>query len=113
MARVKSPAARRHRKILSRARGFKQARRIRVKSAKDALLHAGQHAFIGRKLKRRDLRKLWIIRLNAAAREQGFSYSKLISALKKADIQIDRRILSDIAIKDINTFKKIVDSIKN
>ena len=112
MTRVKSIAARKHRKILDEAKGFKQARRRRIKSAKEAVLHAGQYAYIGRKLRKRDMRKLWIIRLNAAAREQGLSYNKLIAGLKKNKIEIDRKILSDIAIKDPATFEKIVAKIK-
>jgi len=112
MARVKSPAARRHRKIRKSAQGFKQARTRRVKPAKEAILHAGQYAYHGRKLKKRDLRKLWIIRMNAAAREQGLSYNQLISGLKKQKIELDRKILSDIAVSDPNTFKEIVSSLK-
>jgi large subunit ribosomal protein L20 len=112
MARVKSIAARKHRAIRKEARGFKQARRRRVKSAKEALLHAGQYAYIGRKNRKRDLRALWIIRLNAAAREHGLSYSQFISHLKSKKIEIDRKILSDIAIKDPDTFKEIVSKIK-
>jgi len=112
MARVKSIAARRHRKILKQARGFKQARRRRIKTAKEAVYHAGKYAYIGRKLRRRDLRRLWIIRLNAAAHLHGFSYNKLISSLKKEKIELDRKILSDIAATDPDTFAKIVDEIK-
>ena len=67
---------------------------------------------MGRKLKKRDLRRLWIVRLNAAARERGISYSKLIAHLKKEKIEIDRKILSDIAIKDPQTFNKIVTEVK-
>jgi large subunit ribosomal protein L20 len=112
MARVKSPAARRHRKILKSAKGFTQARRKRIKTAKEAVLHAGQYAYIGRHLKKRDLRRLWISRLNAAARQEGISYSKLIAGLKKAKIEIDRKILSDIAAKDLPTFKQIISHLK-
>lgn len=108
MARVKSIAARRHRKIKSAARGFKQARRVRVKTAKEALMHAGHYAYVGRKLRKRDLRSLWIIRINAALGEE-LSYSKFISALKKANVEIDRKILAEIAVKDFPTFKKIVE----
>jgi large subunit ribosomal protein L20 len=111
MARAKSISARKHRKILSSARGFKQARQRRVKSAQDALLHAGQHAYIGRKLRKRDLRALWIIRINAAAREHGLSYNKLITGLKKANIELDRKILAEIAVADPDTFKTIASSI--
>ncbi len=112
MARVKSIAARRHRKIKSAAKGFTQARRRRVVNAKEALMHAGHYAYVGRKLRKRDLRALWIIRLNAASREMGIPYNKLINSLKKANIQIDRKILSDIAVTDPNTFKHIVSTLK-
>jgi len=112
MTRVKSIAARRHRKIKKQARGFKQARRRRVKAAKEALLHAGQYAYIGRKLRKRDLRRLWITRLNAASREQGLTYGRLIAGLKKAEIELDRKILAEIAVNDPGTFKKIVEQIK-
>ena len=108
MARIKSIAQRRHRKILKQAKGFKQARRQRVKTAKEAILHAGQYAYIGRRLRKRDMRALWIIRLSAAAKERGLSYSKLMAQLKKAKIAIDRKILSDIVAKDPETFDKIV-----
>ena len=112
MPRRKSIAIRRHRKIKKQARGFKQARRTRVKAAKEAILHAGQYAYIGRKLRKRNFRSLWILRLNAAARKHGISYSKLINGLKKAKIEIDRKILADIAVNDPETFKQIVDNIK-
>ena len=112
MPRSKSIAARRHRKIKKAARGYKHSARKRIKVAKEALLHAGQYAYIGRKLRKRDLRKLWIIRLNAAAREHGTTYSKLIQGLKKANIEIDRKILADIAVNDPDTFKEIVSAIK-
>ena len=112
MTRSKSIAIRRHRKIKKQARGFKQARRTRVKAAKEAILHAGQYAYIGRKLRKRNFRSLWILRLNAAARKHGLSYSKLINGLKKSKIEIDRKILADIAVNDPETFKQIVDNIK-
>jgi large subunit ribosomal protein L20 len=112
VTRVKSIAARRHRKIKKQAKGYKHASRKRVKVAKEAILHAGQYAYVGRKLKKRDLRKLWIIRLNAAAREHGLTYSKLISKLNKGKVEIDRKILSDIAITDPKTFEKIVSEVK-
>lgn len=108
MARIKSPSAKKHRKILKAAKGFRQARRIRAHAAQEAVLHAGSYAYHGRKLKKRDLRGLWIIRLNAAARLFGVTYSKLIAGLKKEKIEIDRKILSDIAVKDIETFRAVV-----
>jgi len=110
--RIKSVAQRRHRKILKLAKGYKQARSNRVKVAKEAILHAGQYAFAGRKLKKRDLRALWIERINAGVRMEGLSYSKFIALLKKEKIEIDRKILSDIAISDPATFKEIVSSVK-
>lgn len=110
--RIKSTSSRRHRKILKQARGFKQARRRRIQTAKEAVLHAGAYAFHGRKLRKRDLRALWIIRLNAAARENGLTYSKMVSGLKKAKIELDRKILADIAVSDPKTFSEIVSQNK-
>lgn len=112
MPRVKSIASRKHRKIKKLTRGFKHSARKRVKTAKEAHLHAGQYAYIGRKLKKRDLRKLWIIRLNAAARENDITYNKLISGLKSKKIEIDRKVLSEIAVKDPKTFSKIISGIR-
>ncbi len=112
MPRTKSLAARRHRKIKKAAKGYKHAARKRVKVAKEALLHAGQYAYIGRKLRKRDLRRLWIMRLNAAAREHGLTYHQLINRLKKANIELDRKMLADIAARDPKTFEKIVSEVK-
>ncbi len=106
--RVKSVSAIRHRKILARAKGYKQARGRRIQTAKEAVLHAGAYAYHGRKLKKRNLRTLWISRINAAVKSLDISYSKFIAGLKKEKIEIDRKILSDIASKDPETFKKIV-----
>ncbi len=112
MPRSKSPSAKRHRKIRKQAKGFKHSARKRVRTAKEALLHSGQYAYIGRKLRKRDMRKLWIIRLNAAAREHGLTYSKLIALLNKNKIEIDRKMLADIAVNDPKTFEKIVSELK-
>ena len=112
MARVKSTASRKHREVLKRAKGFKQSRSSRFRVAQEALLHAGQYAFAGRKRRKRDLRSLWIVRLNAAVREHGLSYSKFISGLKKEKIEIDRKILADLAVNDPTTFKEIVSKVK-
>jgi large subunit ribosomal protein L20 len=112
MSRVKSIGSRRHRKLLKKAKGFKHAARKRVGTAKEAILHAGQYAYIGRRLRRRDIRKLWIVRLNAAARQNGMKYSELISKLKENKIELDRKILADIAVNDPNTFKNILSSLK-
>lgn len=110
--RVKSIAARKHRKVKKLAKGFKQARRRRVKAAKEALAHAGAYAYHGRKLRKRDMRGLWIIRINAALRAEGLTYSKFMAGLKKANIQIDRKMLADIAVNDPNTFKAILSQVK-
>ena len=112
MARVKSLAIKKHRKVLKAAKGFKNARSRRLRVAKEAVMHAGRHAYIGRKLKKRDLRSLWIVRINAALREHDLSYSKFINLLKKANIELDRKILSELAVKDPSTFSKIVDEVK-
>jgi large subunit ribosomal protein L20 len=108
MARIKSTAGRKHREMLGRAKGFKQARRRRIQTAKEALLHAGQYAYEGRKNKKRDLRGLWIIRLNAAVKTQGISYSKFINGLKKNKIDLDRKILSEMAISDPEVLKSVI-----
>ena len=108
--RVKSIAAIRHRKLLARAKGYRQARSRRIQVAKEAVLHAGAYAYHGRKLKKRDLRTLWISRINASVKGVGVSYSKFMAVLKKEKIEIDRKILSQIAVEDAETFKKIVKS---
>jgi len=112
MARVKSKAAIKHRKVLNLAKGFHSARRRRFKVANEAVMHAGAYAFHGRKLKKRDLRSLWIVRLSAAAKSLGTSYSKLISNLKKNKVELDRKVLSDIAAKNPTVFEKIVANFK-
>lgn len=106
--RVKSISQKRHRKILKAAKGFKQSRRKRIRTAKEAVLHAGAYAYQGRKLRKRDLRSLWITRLNAAVRKNGISYSQFISGLKKSKIDLDRKILAEIAAKEPEIFDKIV-----
>lgn len=108
--RVKSVSAIRHRKILKKAKGYKQARSRRIQVAKEAVLHAGAYAYHGRKLKKRDLRSLWITRISASVKTLGVSYSKFIASLKKEKIEIDRKILAEIAVKDPESFKKIVDA---
>lgn len=110
--RVKSISARRHRKILKAAKGFRQARRTRIQTAKEAVLHAGAYAFHGRKLRKRDIRSLWIVRLSAAVKSLGTSYSKFIAGLKKENIQLDRKVLSQIAINHPEDFKEIVKEVK-
>jgi len=106
--RVKSVSARRHRKMLAQAKGYRQARSSRIQVAKEAILHAGAYAYHGRKLKKRDLRSLWITRISASVKAVGVSYSRFMAGLKKEKIEIDRKILSEIAVTDAEAFKKIV-----
>ncbi|OGL54349.1 50S ribosomal protein L20 [Candidatus Shapirobacteria bacterium RBG_13_44_7] len=107
--RVKTGTVRRqgHKKILAQAKGFWMTRSKRYKVAKQAVMHAGQYAYNGRRIRRRDLRQLWIVRLNAALRPFETSYSKFIQALKLKNIQLNRKTLSEIAISDPDTFRKI------
>lgn len=114
MARTKTGIIRRrrHKKVLKRTKGFRMTRSRLYKVAREADLHAGQYAYVGRKLRKRDMRKLWIIRLNAAVRELGLSYNKLVNGLKKAKIELDRKILADLALSDPKTFKKVVEKTK-
>lgn len=109
--RVKSIASIRHKKVRAATKGFKHSARRRIGAAKEALMHAGHYAYVGRRLRKRDMRALWITRLSAAAKVNGTSYSKLFGLMKKNNVEIDRKILSDIAIKDAETFKKIVSSL--
>ena len=102
----------RHHKILKAAKGYYGARSRVYRVAVQAVTAAGQYAYIGRKQKKRDFRKLWSGRIDAAARLNGLSYSRFINGLHKAQIEIDRKILSDIAIQDKVTFTKLVEKAK-
>lgn len=112
MTRVKSPSARNHRKTLKAAKGYRQARSKHIKVAKEAVMHAGQYAFEGRKKRKRDFRKLWIIRINAAVKKHNLSYSKFSLLLKKSGIELNRKMLSEIAVNHPNDFDKIIETIK-
>ncbi len=112
MARIKSLAQIKHRKLRKLTKGYGTVRHKRIGAMNSAVLHAGQYAFAGRKLRKRDMRALWIIRLNAAVREHGLSYSRFIDGLKKNKIEVDRKILSDIAIRDAESFRQIVAEVK-
>ncbi len=109
MARVKRgfKARRRRNKVLKLAKGYRGARSKLFRSATEAVDRALNYAFRDRRVKKRDFRSLWIIRINAASRLSGLSYSKFIFGLKKADIQIDRKVLADIAVSDPNGFAQI------
>ena len=114
MARVKRgvTARRRHKKILSRAKGYYNARRKVFRVAKQAVTKALQYAYIGRKQKKRQFRALWIVRINAGARQHGLSYSRLMNGLKKAGITVDRKVLADIAVHDIKAFGALAEQAK-
>jgi large subunit ribosomal protein L20 len=114
MARVKRgvTARRRHKKILSKAKGYYNARRKVFRVAKQAVTKAAQYAYIGRKLKKRQYRALWIVRINAASRQFGLSYSRLIAGLKKANITMDRKVLADLAVHDLAAFGKVAEQAK-
>ena len=108
MPRTKSVSAKKHRKIKKLTKGYKHSARKRVKTAKEAVLHAGQYAYHGRKLRKRDLRTLWITRLNAAVREHDMKYSSFIKGLKSEKVELDRKIMAEIAVKDKEAFEEIV-----
>jgi len=110
--RVKSPRRVRHKRLLARVKGYRMTKHRLYKVAHEAALHAGQYAYVGRKLRKRDFRMLWIIRLNAAVRELGLTYGQFIAGLKKAKIELDRKILADLALSDPDSFKKIVEKVK-
>lgn len=111
MPRSKPISARKHRKIKKAAKGFKDARRKRVKNAKQSLLHQGQYAYVGRKQRKRNFRTLWIKRLNAAVKEHGLSYSEFVKKLKDNKIEINRKMLADIAVNDEVAFSEIIKNI--
>ncbi|MCX7956078.1 MAG: 50S ribosomal protein L20 [Patescibacteria group bacterium] len=115
MTRIKPgvQTRKRHKKILKMAKGYWMTRHKQFKKAMEAVLHAGEYAFAGRKRKKRDFRRLWIIRLNAALRELGLKYSSFIKSLKDKKIEVDRKILSKIAVEHPNIFKKIVEKTTN
>ena len=114
MPRVKRgvTAHRRHKKIMKQAKGYYGARSRVFRVAKQAVTKAGQYAYRDRRQRRRQFRRLWIVRINAEARNNGLSYSQFINGLNKAGVEIDRKVLSDIAIFDKDAFAKIADQAK-
>ena len=114
MARVKRGviAGARHKKVLGKAKGYFNARSKVFRVAKQAVIKAGQYAYIGRKLKKRDYRALWIQRINAAARAYGLSYSRLIAGIKSIGLEIDRKALADLAVNEPAAFAAIVEQVK-
>ena len=115
MARVKGgfhPHLR-HKKLLKEAKGRRGAYHLLYRRAHEGMLHALWYAYRDRRNRRRDLRRLWIARINAAARQNGLSYSRLICGLKKANVTLDRRALADLAVRDPQAFAKVAETAKN
>ena len=114
MARVKSGriTRKKHKKVLKMAKGYYGAKSVRFRMAKQAVMKSLQYAYVGRKLRKRDFRRLWIARINAATKANGMSYSKFIGGLKKAGVEINRKMLSEIAIADVEGFKNLVEIAK-
>ena len=115
MPRVKRgvTARARHKKVLSQAKGFTQRRKNVFRVAKQAVMKAGQYAYRDRRTRKRVFRALWIARINAAVREQGMTYSVFMAGLKKAEIEIDRKVLADMAVLDKPGFAAVVDKVRS
>ena len=109
MARVKTAriTRKKHKKILKRAKGYYRAKHYRFRMTKQAVMKLGMYAYVGRKDKKSNFRKLWIARINAAARMNGTTYSKLISGMKKANIVVNRKMLAELAVNDPKAFAEI------
>ena len=115
MARIKAAvnAHKKRRKIMKLAKGYFGSKSKQYRSAKEQVARSLRYAYVGRKLRKRDFRSLWIARINAAARMNGMSYSKFICGLKKANIDLNRKVLADIAVNDAAAFAKLVEIAKN
>lgn len=115
MTRVKSgiQTKKKHKKVLKLAKGYWMSRHKQFKKAKEATLHAGEYAFAGRKMRKRMMRRIWIVRLNAALKDYQLKYNQFINLLKKKQIELDRKILSKIALEYPKVFEKIVKMLKS
>lgn len=115
MARVKTAiiTRKKHKKILKRAKGYYGAKHYRFRMAKQAVMKSGKYAYVGRKDKKSNFRKLWIARINAAARMNGTTYSKLVAGLKKANVVVNRKMLAELAVTDPKAFTEIVKVAEN
>ena len=113
MARIKGavPTRSRRKKVLKLAKGYWGAKSKHFKMAKQAVMKSGNYAYIGRKQKKRDFRKLWITRISAACKMNGINYSTFINKLKKADISLNRKMLSEVAVSDPASFKSLVEKV--
>ena len=114
MSRIKrgTTASKRRKKVIKAAKGFKWRRKSNYRAAKEALIKAGKYAYRDRRNKKRVMRRLWILRLNNAVREYGLKYSTFIKTLKDQKIDLDRKVLSQMAVENPNTFKKFVEVVK-
>lgn len=114
MARVKRGVTshRKHKKVLKLTAGHRGGRSKLIREAKSSLLHAGEYAFAGRKLRKRDMRRLWITQMGIALKNEGLSYSKVVGQLKAKNIMLDRKTLSDLAVNHPEDFKKIIAEIR-
>ena len=114
MARVKTAITTRkkHKKILDRAKGYYGAKHYRFRMAKQAVMKSGMYAYVGRKDRKSNFRKLWITRINAAARQNGLTYSTLIAGLKKANVVINRKMLAELAVTDAKAFTELANVAK-
>ena len=115
MARVKTAiiTRKKHKKVLKRAKGYYGAKHYRFRQAKQAVMKSGAYAYVGRKDRKSDFRKLWIARINSAARMNDMTYSTLIAGLKKANITINRKMLAELAVTDANAFAEVCKLAKN
>ncbi len=115
MARIKIAvhAHKKRRKIMKAAKGYFGAKSKQYRAAKEQVMRSLRYAYIGRKLRKRDFRRLWIARINAAARMNGMSYSRFMNGLKKANIDLNRKVLADLAVNDPAAFAKLVETAKN
>lgn len=105
-------ALKKRRAILKQAKGYRGAKSKLYRVARQAVMKSGQYAYVGRKLKKRDMRSLWITRINAGCRANGLSYSVFINGLKKAGIDLNRKVLADMAINDVASFNKLCETVK-
>ncbi len=114
MARVKTAiiTRKKHKKVLKRAKGYYGAKHYRFRMAKQAVMKSGMYAYVGRKDRKSNFRKLWIARINAAARQNGLTYSKFIAGLKKANIVINRKMLAELAVTDPKAFAEVAELAK-
>jgi large subunit ribosomal protein L20 len=104
---------RRHAKILKRAKGYWGLRSKSVRTAQQTLLNAEDYAYRDRRNKKGDIRRLWIARINAAARQEGLSYSRFVAGLRRAGVELDRKILADLAVREPDTFRSLVETARN